>query len=202
MISLLTHNSLPHNFLIEAGGAFGDTVDKGNYREYQRHFPNLLFIGQEFIAGNTTYSVILNNKAIYIGVGPAGDPISHGTAFLYYEFAKAILSGYVYSGAGRLSSAGDLQNAIWYLEGEIGPVSNQSATAVITKFGSTANAQLDNNGAYPVGVLNLYDLGHAGDNCYRAQDQLILRSVPEHVTMLLLGLGLVDVARIRRKIKG
>ncbi len=62
-------------------------------------FQTFCLVEQEFIAGNTTYSAILNNKAIYNGVGPAGDPISHGTAFLYYEFEKGILPGYVYSGA-------------------------------------------------------------------------------------------------------
>ncbi len=75
-------------------------------------------------------------------------------------------------------------------------MSNQFVTAVIAKFGSIGNAQLNNNGAYLVAVLNLTSL----DTGCRAQIQLILTSVPEPVTMPLLGFVLVGVAGIRRKI--
>jgi hypothetical protein len=56
--------------------------------------------------------------------GPNPDPISHGTSFLYSEFARGILPGYTYTPGSlpgvdaREISAGQLQNAIWYLEDE------------------------------------------------------------------------------------
>jgi hypothetical protein len=151
---------------------------------------------QEFIKPNTTYDVIINNKAIYGGVGAAGDPISQGTAFLYEQFAKGTLTGFNY-GAGR--DATDLQKAIWYLEDETpnGALNTFYTNLLISQFGSVANAKLDNNGRYDVSVLNLYDVGHAGDPNYRDQDLLIL-NVPEPMTIMFLGLGLVGVAFSRR----
>ena len=160
-------------------------------------FQSICLEQQEYIALNTIYNVSLSDRAVWGGVGPGGDPISQGTAYLYYQFATGTLPGYDYSLPGRLASAAALQNAIWYLEGEIGPVSNPFVTLVTTQFGSFANAQLDNNNAYPVAVLNLTSVGTGT----RAQDQLILTPVPEPLTLLLLGLGLVGVAGIRRKLQ-
>lgn len=47
--------------------------------------------------------------------GPQPDPISAETAWLYYNFAKGTLSGYV----GDVASANNLQNAIWGFEDEL-----------------------------------------------------------------------------------
>ena len=149
----------------------------------------------EYISYGGTYDAILNNKAINGGAGPAGDPISKGTAYLYYQFAKGTLAGYNY-GSGRATSAGDLQNAIWFLEGE-GGVNNAYVTLVAGLFEGLAGAEADNDGLYGVGVLNLYAEGHAENSEYRHQDVLIL--TPEPMTMLLLGLGLVGLAGLRRK---
>lgn len=145
------------------------------------------------------YDAILNNKAINGGVGPAGDPISKGTAYLYFNFAKGTLANYDYTlspAAGRKASAIALQEAIWYLEDEITLTPAQVAANVFlsnnitTKFGTIANAKLDNNGLYAVGVLNLYGPLPKLD---RAQDVLIL-TVPEPGTMMLMGLGLASLA--------
>ena len=45
-----------------------------------------------------------------------GRYLSIGTAYLYYQFSQGTLNGYNYNGD-RASSAGALQQAIWYLQG-------------------------------------------------------------------------------------
>ena len=134
-----------------------------------------------------------------IGSQPlGGDPISIGTAWLYSQFAAGTLSGYNYAyGAGRQSStsAGALQQAIWWLEGETGGVQNGFVTTAETALSLNDTTIKNNaNGAYGVEVLNL---GAAGT----VQDQLVI--VPEPTTvlagaLLLLPLGASTLRILRR----
>jgi hypothetical protein len=109
----------------------------------------------DFTPGNS-YSVVIS---------PA---ITIGTAYLYSQFAAGSLNGYTYTyGSGRSTSAGLLQQAIWWLQGQTGGVDNSFVTAAGTVLGMTA-AQLQDaaNGAYGVVAL---DLGGSAP----AQDQLL-----------------------------
>jgi len=146
----------------------------------------------EYLPLNATYNAALNTKAVEGGVGPAGDPISKGTAYLYYQFASGTLAGYDYADAiNRTRWAEDLQKAFWALEDEGGDISAYQAM-LIAKFGSIANAKLDNDGEYAVMALNVTKDG------LNYQDVLI--KTPEPFTLLLLGLGLLGVVGIRRKL--
>jgi hypothetical protein len=166
---------------------------------------------EEFTPG-TPYSVSVSPNAMYGGQKPptTGDPISIGTAWLYRQFAAGTLFGvdtsgnkvfYDYSyGSGRQNSAGALQQAIWYLEGE----SNGSSDGVSGDFIREAKSVLggditrDANGAYGVYALNLGSPG-------QVQDQLVI-AVPEPATILgalalLIPLG-AGTIRILRNQKG
>lgn len=175
---------------------------------YPSTFQTFCVEGSEYIYANTTFDVILNTKAVYGSVGPAGDPLSVGAAWLYHEFQIAGnfegRATYDYTNPGRSGANGTsadlLQRAIWWLEGEEGEqynAGNPFKLAVVNKFGSQGGAKADNNGQFPVMVLNLYANGHAGDDDYLRQDVLVC--VPEPATMLFLGCGLLGMAGFLRK---
>jgi hypothetical protein len=149
---------------------------------------------KEYVYPNTTFDVVFNSKAVMGGNPPSGDPLSQGAAWLYHEFQMGTLSGYDYqdTGSGRKNSAQDLQNAIWYLEGEGGSLTVGYVAKLNTQFGSVANAMFDNSttGKYAVAVLNLYEQGHEGDLDYLRQDMLVCVPLPGSVLLAAFAVGL------------
>lgn len=90
-----------------------------------------LEIPENFTPG-TVYNVTIDTFADGGGnggqVGPV-DPLDERTAYLYSLFLSGGLVGYDYSnGLGqRQANAGALQNAIWYLENEVGSLDSAEA---------------------------------------------------------------------------
>jgi len=171
---------------------------------------------------NARYDVTLSNVAIYGGLDPSagGDPISKGAAWLYANFATSgnfdglVPGGYDYTNPGRsgtaISSSQQLQNAIWWLEGDIATrdLSNVFETAVVTKFGSAGAAMANaESGEFGVYALNMWAAGHLGDYNYRRQDQLIYVGVSEPVgvaepfTLLFLGGCLLGAGIVGRRFR-
>jgi hypothetical protein len=171
----------------------------------QEYFQTFCIEYNEEFSPGTTYNVTISEKAMWGSQPPppfpGGDPISIGTAWLYSQFAAGTLSGYNYnygnSGLNnRTASAGALQQAIWWLEGEANGVNNSFVTAAETALGlNDTTIKGDANGAFNVRALNLGDPG-------TVQDQLVI--VPEPTTvvagaLLLLPFGMSTLRILRKK---
>ncbi len=160
----------------------------------------------DFTPGET-YNVTIGNEIFNDGQFPSGEPIMMGTAWLYSHFAAGTLSGYDYTyGSGRTVSAGDLQQAIWYLQGEATSLVNDGVNgtafynAAVSALGGTIHNAAD--GAYGVVVLNLWVPGPHGSNGAAAQDQLMIVPEPSVVSfglLLLLPPGMYKVRALFRK---
>jgi hypothetical protein len=146
------------------------------------YFQTFCIERSETYGPGVTYDVTISDRAIYGSMPPDGDPISIGTAWLYSQFAAGTLSGYNYTYGGfRAGSAGELQQALWWLEVESGGVRNSyidTAETALYGAGNTGGIydtyiQGDAGGAYNVVALNLWDVNTEGV----IQDQLMV--IPE-----------------------
>lgn len=183
-------------------------------------------IDEEFTPGGT-YNTSIGNTIV-----PGGAAITIGTAYLYSQFAQGTLSGYQYQNTTpaeqqlRETDSDELQDAIWYLQGEVTSAGNHFTTGngngyqggnylynfggtgfnpssdpfvnlVETMFGANATAS-DSHNNYGVQVLELSSAG--GYN----QDQLVYCPVPEPATIAagaipLVPLGISVLRILRRK---
>ncbi len=152
-----------------------------------------VFVSQSFKDGSA------GSHAYHGGIGAGdGDDLDARTAYLYHQFAKGTLSGYNYTpGPGqRSASAGALQNAIWWIEGELGSMPVGQAATWIALAG---NAVDPINGWWSgigdVRVLQLVcECAHGG--AYR-QDFIYVTPVPGAVLLGMLGLAVAGV-KLRR----
>jgi hypothetical protein len=154
----------------------------------------------EKLVFNSVQAATVASSADKGGVsGGSPDPLSIGTTYLYSEFAKGTLVGYNY-GAGRISSANLLQQAIWYLEQELSSIgANPFIDAAIAALGVGSAADLRADAA--AGAYGVYALNIKQGSGYR-QDVLVYipTAVPDGgMTLALLGLGLAGLGVASRR---
>lgn len=185
-----------------SGGEFTITSTTASFAAFQTFCLEM----SEPVGGNPhTYQLNAYDAAVLGGANSGaaapdnGDPISLGTAYLYEQFRLGTWTDYDYNiGAGRVASAGHLQNAIWWLEDELGLATplNNPFLKLLDDISVLAGWKADNNGTYAVTVMNM-----TAANGARAQDFLAL-SVPDGgLTVALLGMGLAGLGWFNRRIR-
>jgi hypothetical protein len=164
-------------------------------------FQTFCIEGNEYIYGYPTiYSAKVDTYAENGGMGGQTeankDYVSVGTGWLYSQFAQGTLAGY--GAVGRLASAGALQNALWWLEGEeliVNDGTNLYINAVVTQFGGEAGAKANGAEQYGVYALNIWtDSG-------KGQTQLFYAVPDGGATLMLLGGALMGLGALRRKFR-
>lgn len=177
---------------------------------YQGGFETFCLEYNEHFSPGSDYEYQVSSGAIKGGM-TVSDPISVGTAYLYGLFAQGSLAGYNYNSS---TSAGNLQNTIWFLEGEqkglpSGPFIANPGTfdsLLIAEFGSLAVAQMDSANSTSFGLVTAASFGVAalnlgGGPTWPNQDQLVYRGVPDGgITLMFLGVAMGGLALLRRRL--
>ena len=137
--------------------------------------------------------------------GESSDTLDPRTAYLYQNFRNGTLqTSYDYIGGGRSNDAGALQNAIWYIEGELTSISGKARTLFneaveATEIGTLYNGGQTDGTASWVGLGNVRILnmwGNTGRTSFK-QDQLVMVPVPGAALLGILGLTAIGWVKRR-----
>jgi len=142
-----------------------------------------------------TYNWSLDTGARNGGVGGATsnfDPIGAATAILFTKFWNGTLTNYggtgnsynYTAGSGRVSTAGELQDAIWYLEGEL---TSSQVDHTSLAWAWAQQALTDAGSSTDIGNVRVLVLTDSGGGNH--QDILVLIPLPPAA---MLGLGLLS----------
>ncbi len=180
------------------GGSFGVKIKDGTTYPTTPDFYTFCLEGGEYIDFSSTFYVYDISGVAYNGsIGIAGDPLNNETAYLYTQFALGSI-------ANTITNSTALQIAIWAFENEKGYSinSNDIYSGGVAISNTLAQTYADNAigaGWRTTGNVKVMNIRYNNANGALAQSQLVY--VPEPGILLLLGLGLIGVAGIRRKFK-
>jgi hypothetical protein len=157
---------------------------------------------------HTAYNFTYSLNSVGTGWNPSyAYPLAEGTAYLYSQFAQGILSGYDYTDTStRITDAGELQSAIWALQGgqsypgfSSGTSGNPYYTDAVDALGANVDVPATLSTDDGVEIMNLTD-----GNGNSAQNQLIYlgggsgggnQKVPDNGgTLGLLGMSAAGLA--------
>jgi len=189
-----------------SGGEFAATVASGTSGLPAGYgFQTFCLETDEHLSFGSTYYFQVNTAAVAGGAGGGSpDPLDSRTAWLYNEFTKgaagALNSQYDFddSSSQRKSDAGQLQNAIWYMENEggltYGDLDSQAQNYVTLANTSGWTGSMIGD----IRVLNLYRMSDGAN----VQDVIVKTTpaaVPAPGALLLSALGTTCVGYFRRR---
>lgn len=164
---------------------------------------------EEFVPGNwggPAYNFSLGNTALSNTSVPYS-PLTEGTAWLYSQFAAGTLAGYDYSNTstlGRAYSALELQEAIWFLQGQdaIGAplVSSDPFLALVDSALGAAATTTASPGFDGVQVMVLQGVAGYGSTP-NSQPQLYYNVPDNGTTVLLVAGALFALLGFKRRFK-
>ncbi len=152
--------------------------------------------GKSYITAINTGAVGGGPNLGHPGITPGFHPLSQGTAWLYSQFAKGSLAGYNYTlGAGRIATAKELQQTIWWLEDEttVKPL-NPFTTAVYAQF-------VDPKQYATAGEFGVWALTLTLRDGTRRQDVPVYLTPDGGMTLMFLGFGLGGLSLLSRKLQ-